>query len=116
MHTDAVLIYVLACNRKKKFSWPRHIILAIAWLGLAYLLAVVSPDVADVLALTGATCSTSVMYLFPAVFYLSLERECGSQDDPYAVGKRWGARGLLVWGAVMAIAGTVVSAIQFADK
>jgi len=116
MHTGVVLIYVLAYNRKKKFSWPRHIILAIGWLGAAFLLAVVSPDVADVLALPGATCSTSVMYMFPAVFYLSLERECALQDDPYGTAKRWGARALLVWGIVMAIAGTVVSAIQFADN
>jgi len=111
---DTITGMVWGPAKAVKFSWIRHIMLTVGILGLAYLFAVFVPDVADVLSLAGATCATAVMYLFPAAFYLALDRQ-NAADDPYALRRRYGAIAVLVWGSVMAISGTVVSCIEFAD-
>jgi len=101
-------------DKKQDFSWMRHLFLTIFVLGLAYILAVVTPAVSDVLSLTGSICSTSVMYIFPATFYLALESNHTSLQDAPARNRACGAKCVLIWGIVMALAGTTVSIYEFA--
>jgi amino acid permease len=103
-------------EKAKQFSWIRHIIFTVGILGFAYLLACVTPEVSDVLSLTGSLCSTAVMYLFPATFYLALEQNHTSLQDKPARNRAFGAKCVLVWGTVMCIAGTTVSIYEFATK
>jgi len=103
-------------KKARQFSWFRHIFWTIAVLGLAYILAVVTPEVSDVLSLTGSLCSTAVMYIFPATFYLALEQNHTSLQDSPARNRAFGAKCILVWGTMMAIAGTTVSIYEFATK
>jgi len=84
-------------------------------LGLIYLLATLVPNVADVLGLAGATFSGAVMYLFPAHFYLHLEKQVPDSGTPAGHRRKMGAQALLVWGYMIAIAGTVVSIISFTE-
>jgi amino acid permease len=106
---------LLSPDKLAKFNWARHIGGTVAILGTTLLLAVFVPDVANVLALTGATCSTSVMYLFPAAFYLRCERYLSDIDSPAAKQRHRMSILILVWGLVMSVLGTVVSIIDFAS-
>jgi len=103
-------------DKKREFSWIRHFFFTVLVLGLVYVLAVVTPALSDVLSLTGSICSTSVMYIFPATFYLALEQNHTSLQDQPARNRALGAKCVLVWGVIMALAGTTVSIYQFAQK
>jgi len=103
-------------DKKREFSWIRHLFFTILVLGLVYVLAVVTPAVSDVLSLTGSICSTSVMYIFPATFYLALEQNHTSLQDQPARNRALGAKCVLAWGVIMALAGTTVSIYEFAQK
>jgi len=93
------------------------VLITLFWLGLCYGLAVFVPNVADVLALCGATCSTSVMYLFPAIFYLKLEHRLNEErDSPSRQRRKWGAWFLLFWGTFMCIFGTAISIKDFIEE
>jgi len=113
---DTLTNLIFGEEKAKVFSWLRHLFFTISVLGLAYLLAVVTPEVSDVLSLTGSLCSTSVMYLFPATFYLALEQNHTSLQDKPARNRAFGAKCVLIWGAGMCIAGTTVSIYDFATK
>jgi amino acid permease len=113
---DTLSNVILGEEAAKKFSWYRHLFFTVFLLGLAYLLAVVTPEVSDVLSLTGSLCSTAVMYMFPATFYLALEQNHTSLQDQPARNRAFGAKCVLLWGIVMCIAGTTVSIYDFATK
>jgi len=113
---DTLTALIFGEEKAREFSWLRHLFFTFAILGLAYILAVVIPEVADVLSLAGALCSTSVMYMFPATFYLALEQNHTSLQDKPARNRAFGAKCVLVWGLGMSIAGTAVSIYQYATN
>jgi len=113
---DTLSTLVLGEEKARRFSWFRQVSLSMFLLGLAYILAVVTPEVSDVLSLAGSICSTSVMYIFPSTFYLALEKNHTSLQDEPARNRAFGAKCLFVWGILMCLGGTAVSLYDFITK
>eukprot|EP00457_Paulinella_chromatophora_P006811 gb/GEZN01006830.1/.p1 GENE.gb/GEZN01006830.1/~~gb/GEZN01006830.1/.p1 ORF type:complete len:471 (-),score=56.54 gb/GEZN01006830.1/:130-1542(-) len=105
----------LAPYEAKYVSTPLHALTTVAILLSCYLVALAVPDMADVLALAGSTSSASLMYIFPALFYLTLEHQLENRDSWVAWRGRYGAYLLLFCGVLFGSAGTYVTVIDFID-
>jgi len=104
---------LISDQKDQPFSWMRHLLFTITALGLIYILAVLIPEVSDVLSLAGSVVGVSVIFLFPTTFYLALEKDHTSSEDKFARYRSVLAKCLLAWGITMGVAGTIVSIFMF---
>ncbi|XP_070576787.1 probable sodium-coupled neutral amino acid transporter 6 [Ptychodera flava] len=67
------LTLIIAPN--KPFSWILHIVLTLCLLTLITTLAIFVPNIREVFGFAGATSSTSLVFILPALFYIFLGKE-----------------------------------------
>ncbi|KCV67870.1 hypothetical protein H696_05600 [Fonticula alba] len=91
----------------KEFSWTRRIISLLVVFSLAVTLAMTVADIGFLFGLTGATASTSIAFILPALFYIRL-----SSNQPLWKGKRLAALVLAVVGVALSIAATVATIME----
>ncbi|XP_077990690.1 putative sodium-coupled neutral amino acid transporter 6 [Glandiceps talaboti] len=75
LHFPARKALTLLIAPNKPFSWIRHVILTVCLLTLITMLAIFVPDIKDVFGIAGATSSTGLVFILPALFYLCIGRE-----------------------------------------
>ncbi len=93
-------------NRRHVFSYRRRLGALIVVVGLAYTIAMLVDDVSVVLGIAGATGSTSISFVLPALFYTKL-----SPKPALSAGKilPWALLGL---GLVFFFASTVITVLE----
>lgn len=77
-------------------------------LSILTLLAIVATDVGFVVSVSGASLGAVLIFMVPALMQLQVLRAQGSTS----VAKKWVARGLVAFGGVMAVLGTIVTCLE----
>jgi amino acid permease len=70
---------VLPNSNPNEIPWPRFVAMTLAVMILSYFFAVTVSDLSVVLALVGATGSTTIGYILPGIFYFKF---CQNQRAP----------------------------------
>ena len=91
----------------RPFSWYRKLPLTVLMCGLALIVAIFVEDVSYIFSLTGATASTAVCFILPALFVLKLNPTKGFADL-----EKVGAALLLVVGIIIMVVSTTVTIIN----
>ncbi|XP_074517727.1 putative sodium-coupled neutral amino acid transporter 6 [Sebastes fasciatus] len=98
---------VLLMFERRPFSWPIHIILTLIILSVVLLLAIFVPDIKNVFGVVGATTSTCLLFIFPGIFYLKINRGPLKSFDSIGAGL------LVVFGFIMGIISFSVIVIEW---
>ncbi|XP_037602657.1 probable sodium-coupled neutral amino acid transporter 6 [Sebastes umbrosus] len=98
---------VLLMYGRRPFSWPIHIILTLIILSVVLLLAIFVPDIKNVFGVVGATTSTCLLFIFPGIFYLKINRGPLKSFDSIGAGL------LVVFGFIMGIISFSVIVIEW---
>ncbi|XP_008305720.1 putative sodium-coupled neutral amino acid transporter 6 [Cynoglossus semilaevis] len=56
----------------RPFSWFIHIVTTLGILGVVLTMAIFVPDIRNVFGVVGSTTSSSLMFIFPSIFYLKI--------------------------------------------
>lgn len=81
----------------RPFTWLVHIISTVIILSAVLLLAIFVPDISHVFGVVGSTTSTCLMFVFPGIFYLKINR------GPLRSFNSIGAVLLVIFGLIMGI-------------
>lgn len=92
---------------RRTFSWPIHIILTLIILSVVLLLAIFVPDIKNVFGVVGATTSTCLLFIFPGIFYLKINRGPLKSFDSIGAGL------LVVFGFIIGIISFSVIVIEW---
>ncbi|KAA8582182.1 hypothetical protein FQN60_008922 [Etheostoma spectabile] len=74
IHFPARKAATLLLFGRRPFSWLIHIIATLTILGVVLLLAIFVPNIRNVFGVVGSTTSTCLMFVFPGIFYLKINR------------------------------------------
>ncbi|TDG98872.1 hypothetical protein EPR50_G00204700 [Perca flavescens] len=74
IHFPARKAATLLLFGRRPFSWLIHIIATLIILGVVLLLAIFVPNIRNVFGVVGSTTSTCLMFVFPGIFYLKINR------------------------------------------
>ncbi|XP_061405629.1 LOW QUALITY PROTEIN: probable sodium-coupled neutral amino acid transporter 6 [Lethenteron reissneri] len=81
----------------RPFSWLHHTLATLALITLVLILAIFVPNIKEVFGFVGATTSTCLLFIFPALFYIIVSRE------PLLSPQKMGALSLLVFGVAVCL-------------
>ncbi|XP_078728133.1 solute carrier family 38 member 6 isoform X3 [Lampetra fluviatilis] len=81
----------------RPFSWLHHTLATLALITLVLILAIFVPNIKEVFGFVGATTSTCLLFIFPALFYIIVSRE------PLFSPPKMGALSLLVFGVAVCL-------------
>ncbi|XP_035465616.2 probable sodium-coupled neutral amino acid transporter 6 [Scophthalmus maximus] len=110
IHFPARKALILLLCGGRPFSWLIHIIATMSILGVVLMLAIFVPDIRNVFGVIGSTTSSSLLFIFPGIFYLKISRQPLSSFDSI------GAILLMVFGFIMGITSFSVIVITWAQS
>uniref|UniRef100_A0A8D3E9M5 Solute carrier family 38 member 6 n=1 Tax=Scophthalmus maximus TaxID=52904 RepID=A0A8D3E9M5_SCOMX len=85
IHFPARKALILLLCGGRPFSWLIHIIATMSILGVVLMLAIFVPDIRNVFGVIGSTTSSSLLFIFPGIFYLKISRQPLSSFDSIGV-------------------------------
>ncbi|XP_019373920.1 PREDICTED: probable sodium-coupled neutral amino acid transporter 6 [Gavialis gangeticus] len=88
-------------------SWTRHILVTLALNATVVLLAMYVPDIRNVFGVVGSTTSTSLVFVYPGLFYLKLSRE------DFISPKKLGACALLLFGIFVGLLSLILIIVNW---
>uniref|UniRef100_A0A3Q3X1Z7 Amino acid transporter transmembrane domain-containing protein n=1 Tax=Mola mola TaxID=94237 RepID=A0A3Q3X1Z7_MOLML len=95
IHFPARKAAILLLFGRRPFSWLIHVLATLTILGVVLLMAIFVPDIRNVFGVVGSTTSSSLLFVFPGIFYLKISNQPIRSVDSI------GAIFLVVFGLIM---------------
>ncbi|XP_030247263.1 putative sodium-coupled neutral amino acid transporter 6 [Sparus aurata] len=101
---------MLLLREGRPFSWLIHIIVTLTILGVVLMMAIFVPDISNVFGVIGSTTSSSLLFVFPGIFYLKISSEPLKSFDSM------GAIFLTVFGIIMGLSSLSLIIIEWVQS